>query len=256
MIIFWKIINVTKSCLPHHQSDGRTHRMITTTQRMGYLMHNTHPELQERKTQRTRGKSRHTRHTLRNLDRKLDKIHRDLAHVSWSQRRNESQQRPRPLTGWKRPYTNALTYELTTTAAHVVFRILNPNCIQWLYEDQKIIIKTPRRYETKPLWRDSRGQVTPTLARAQAYAKFLYIPGLQVIQNNGVHFHFTPARKYRDLLVKDKVTVYNGIKIKLTSLATTQQAVFPRGVYLGDLHTTTTLHSNSYWTNPCTKLSN
>jgi len=71
----------------------------TTTQQMGYLMHNTHPELQERKTQRTRGKSRHTRHTLRNLDRKLDKIHRDLAHVSWSQRRNESQQRPRPLTG-------------------------------------------------------------------------------------------------------------------------------------------------------------
>ena len=33
------------------------------------------PEPQERKTQRTRGKSRNTRHTLRNLDRKVDKIH-------------------------------------------------------------------------------------------------------------------------------------------------------------------------------------
>ena len=204
------------------------------------------PELQERKTRRTKDKSRNTRHTLRNLDRKLDKIHRDLAYVSWSQRRNESQRRPRPITGRKPPHTNALTYDLTPVAAHVVFRIFNPNCMQWLYEDQKIIIKTPRRYETKLLWRDSRGQVTPMLARAQAFAKFLYIPGLQVIQNKGVHFHFTPARKYRDLLVKDKMVVYNGIKIKLTSLAITQRAVFPRGVYLGALHITTTLHSNSY----------
>jgi len=160
------------------------------------------------------------------LDRKLDKIHKDLAHVSWSQRRSESQQRLRPLTGRKPPYTNALTYELTTAATRVVFRILNPNCIQWLYGDQKINIKTPRRYETKPLWRDSRGQVTPMLARPQAYAKFLHIPGLQVTQNNGAHFHFTPARRYRDLLVNDKVVVYNGTKIKSTSLAITQQTVF------------------------------
>ena len=165
------------------------------------------PKLQERKTQRTRSNSRNTRHTLRNLDRKLDKIHRDMAHVSWSQRRNESQQRPRPLTGRKPPYTNALTYELATAAARVVFRILNPDCIQWLYGDQKIIITTPRRYVAKPFWRDSRGNVTPMLARAQDYTKFLYISGLHVIQNNGVHFHFTPARKYRDLVVNDKVAV-------------------------------------------------
>ena len=99
------------------------------------------PELQERSTQRTRSNSRNTRHTLSNLNRKLDKIHWDLAQVSWSQRRNESQQRTRPLTRRKPPATNVLTYELTTAAAHVVFRILNPNCIQWLYEDQKIIIK-------------------------------------------------------------------------------------------------------------------
>jgi len=85
------------------------------------------PELRERKTRRTRGKSRNTRHTLRNLDRKLDKIHRDLAHVSWSQRRNESQQRPRPLTGRKPPYTNALTYELTPAVARVLsFAFLIP----------------------------------------------------------------------------------------------------------------------------------
>ena len=213
------------------------------------------PELQERKTQRTRSKLRNTRHTLRSLDRKLDKIHCDLAQVSWSQRRNESQQRPRPLTGRNPPYTNALIYELTPATAHVIFHIFNPNCIQWLYEDQKIIIKTSRRYEAKPLWRNSRGHVSPMLARAQDHTKFLHISGLHVIQNNGVHFHFTPARKYRDLLVKDKVAVHNGIKIKLMSLATTQQSVFSRGIYLGALHITTTLHSNSYWNNSCTTLS-
>jgi len=55
-----------------------------------------------------------------------------------------------------------------------------------------------------------------------------------------------PARKYRDLLVNDKVATDYGIKIRLTRLATTQQVVFPRGVYLGALHITTTLHINSY----------
>jgi len=141
-------------------------------------------------------------------------------------------------------YLHSIFYIAHTS--QIVFRILDPNCIQWLYGDQKVIIKTPRRYVAKPLWRDSRGHVTPILARAQNYAKFLRIPGLYVIQNNGVHFHFTPARKYRDLLVKDKVAAYDGIKITLTSLATTQQAVFPQGVYLGALHITTTLHLNSY----------
>ena len=202
------------------------------------------PEPQERKTQRTRSKSRNTRQTLRNLDRKLDKIYQDLARVSRSQRRNESQQRPRPLIGRNPSYKYALTYELTLVTAPVVFRILNPNCIQWIQVDQKIIIKTPRRYVAKPLWRDSCGHVTPMLARAQHYAKFLHIPGLHVIQNSGVQFHFTPARTYRDLLVEDRVAVDDGIKIRLTRLATT--AVFPRGVYLGALHITTTLHINSY----------
>jgi len=109
----------------------------------------------------------------------------------------------------------------------------------------KIIIKTPRRYVAKPLWRDSRGHVTPIRARARDYAKFLHIPGLHVIQTGGVQFHFIPARTCRDLLVKDRVTVDDGIKIRLTRLATTQ-VIFPRGVYLGALHTTTTLHINSY----------
>ena len=112
--------------------------------------------------------------------------------------------------------------------------------------DQKIIVKTPRRYVANPLWRDSRGHVMPMLARAQDYAKFLQIPGLHVIQNNGVHFYFTPARTYSDLLVEDKVAVDDGIKIRLTRLATTQQVAFPRDIYLGALHITTTLHLNSY----------
>jgi len=99
------------------------------------------PEPQERKTQRARGKSRNTRKTLRNLDRKLHKIHQDLAQVSRSQQRNESQPRPRPLLGRKPPYKSALTYELTPTAARVVFRILDPNCIQWLHVDQRSSLK-------------------------------------------------------------------------------------------------------------------
>jgi len=94
------------------------------------------PEPQERNTQRTRGNSRNTRQTLRNLDHKLDKIHRDLARVSWSQRRNESHQRPRSLIGRNPPYKYALTDELTSATARVVFRILDPNCIQWLHVDQ------------------------------------------------------------------------------------------------------------------------
>ena len=244
MIIVWKITLVTKPHPSHHQlrwtdtqndhhekADGIPDTQHTT-------------ELQERKTQRTRGKSRNTCQTLRNLDRKLDKIHQDLAQVSRSQCRNESQQRPRPLIGRNPPYKSALTYELTPTTARIVFCILDPNCIQWLHVDQKIIVKTPRRYVAKPLWRDSRGHVTPLLVRAQDYAKFLHIPGLHVIQNSGVQFHFTPARTYRDLLVEDRVAVDDGIKIRLTRLATT--AVFPRGVYLGALHITTTLHINSY----------
>jgi len=54
--------------------------------------------------------------------------------------------------------------------------------------DQKIIIKTPRTFVAKPLWRYARDHVTPILARARDYAKFLHTPGLHVIQNNGVHF--------------------------------------------------------------------
>jgi len=131
---------------------------------------------------------------LRNLDHKLDKIHHDLAQVSRSQWRNESQQRPRPPIGRKLLYKPPLTYELTPAAARVVFRILNPNCIQWLHVDQKIIIKAPQSYEAKPLWSDSRGQVTSTLARARDYAKYLHIPGLHVIQMHDVQFYFTPAR--------------------------------------------------------------
>jgi len=136
---------------------------------------------------------------------------------------------------------------LAPTAARVVFQIPNPNCIQWLHVDQKIIIKTPQRYEAKPLWRDSRGQVTMTQARARDYAEFLHIPGLHVIQIHDVQFRFTPAWAYRDLLVEDRVAVSNSIKIRLTRLATTKQAVFPRGAYLGDLHIVNPLHINVYW---------
>jgi len=59
------------------------------------------------------------------------------------------------------------------------------------------------------------------LARSQDYEKFLHISGLHGFQNNGVHFHFMSAWKYHDLLVKDKVAVDDGIKIRLTRLATT-----------------------------------
>ena len=174
-------------------------------------------------------------------------MHQDLAQVSRSGHWNGSPRQSRPLPGWNPPYKSALTYELTPNAARVVFRILDPNFIQWLHMYQRIIVKTQRRYVAKPLWRNSRWHATPVLARARDYAKFLHILGLHVIQISGVQFNFTPARTYRDLLVEDRVAVGDGIRIRLTRLATTQQVVFPRGVYLGAVHITTTLHVNSYW---------
>jgi len=135
------------------------------------------PELQERKTQRTRGKSRNTRHTLQNLDRKLDKIHRDLARVSWSQTRNEPQQRPRPLIGRNPQYKPAFTYELTPTAARVVFRILDPHCIQWLHVDQKIIVKNTTKICSQTTlarfaWpRHADADSCPRLCKISAYTR-------------------------------------------------------------------------------------
>jgi len=63
------------------------------------------PEPQEEKTKQARGRSRNTHQTLRHLDRKLDKIHQDLAHVSKSQRWNEPQQQVRSITG-RNPHTS------------------------------------------------------------------------------------------------------------------------------------------------------
>ena len=57
------------------------------------------PEPQEEKTKKTRGKSCNTRETLRHLDRKLDKMHQDLAQVSRSGHWNGSPRQSRPLPG-------------------------------------------------------------------------------------------------------------------------------------------------------------
>ena len=112
--------------------------------------------------------------------------------------------------------------------------------------DHSIIVKTPRRYVARPVWRNSRGQITQPPACSKDYANFLHIPGLNIIQTTGIKFHFTPARMYRDLLVEDRVMVNNGIKLRLTRIVMTQQVVFPKGVYLGRLHVTTDFHINSY----------
>jgi len=132
------------------------------------------------------------------------------------------------------------------SAARVVFRILDPVFIQWNHMDQNIIVITPKKYVAKSVWRNSRGQVTQTPARARDYATFLHIPGLKISQTTGVKFRFTPAHLYRDLLIEDRVMVDNGIKIHLTRRAMNQNVVFPKGVYLGHLHVTTDFHINSY----------
>jgi len=147
---------------------------------------------------------------------------------------------------WSCPPRNpALTYELTPGSARVVFRVLDPVFIQWNHMDQSIIVKTPRRYAAKPVWCNSRGQVTQPLARTRDYGNFLHIPGLHIIQKTGVRFRFTPACMYRELPLEDRVIVDNGIKIRLTRTALTQQVAFPKGVYLGRPYVTTDFHINS-----------
>jgi len=76
---------------------------------------------------------------------------------------------------------------------------------------------------------------------------FLHITGLNVIQTTGVKFRFTPARMSCHVLVEGSVLVKNGIKIRLSRLAMTQLAIFPKGVYLGRLHVQTDFHVNSYY---------
>jgi len=79
---------------------------------------------------------------------------------------------------WNCPPRNPdLIYELTPSAARVVLRILDPVFIQWNHMDQNIMVRTPRRYDAKPVWRNSRGQVTQPLARARDYANFYTYQG-------------------------------------------------------------------------------
>jgi len=51
---------------------------------------------------------------------------------------------------------------------------------------------------------------------------------------------------YLELLLEDRVILDNGIKMRLTHTALTQQVAFPKAVYLGRLYVTTDLHINSY----------
>ena len=148
---------------------------------------------------------------------------------------------------WNCPPRNPdLIYELTPSAARMVLRILDPVFIQWNHMDENIMVRTPRRYDAKPVWRNSRGQVTQPLARARDYANFLHIPGLHIIQKTGARFRFAPACMYRELLLEDRVIMDNGIKIRLTHTALTQQVAFAKGVYLGRLYVTADFHINSY----------
>ena len=135
---------------------------------------------------------------------------------------------------------------MTTTTARVVFCIHNPHYIIWRPKCQQLIIKAPHQYDTESLWHDSRVQCAPMQDRVQHYTKGLYITDLKVIHNNEVHFHFTPTRTYRDLLVHGKVAIRKGFNIKLTHLAMKQQTVFPRGTHLGTLHIIPEMHTTSY----------
>jgi len=134
------------------------------------------PEPPENKRQRIREKSHNTRRTLRNLDRKLDKIHQDLAQVNRSRWRNEPQYRPRPLLRHNLTHKPPTTYELTPAPARVVFRIFNPQCMQWLHSDQNLAIKSPQRYEAKrPRKLDSiRDRVIPIIILTSQTEKILH----------------------------------------------------------------------------------
>jgi len=187
-----------------------------------------------------------TQQTLQNLVRKIDKIHHDLARVNWSQRSNKPLQRHGNLTEQTTSWIHAFRHELTTTTARVVFCIHNPHYIKWCPKRQQLIIKAPHRYDTEPLWRDSRDQRAPMQDRVQHYTNGLYITDLKVIHNNEVHFHFTPIRTYRDLLVHGKVAIRKGINITFKHLAMKQQTVFPRGTHLGALHIIPQMHTTSY----------
>jgi len=184
-----------------------------------------------------------TRQTLQNLDRKIDKIYHDLARVNWSQRSNKPLQKQAKLTDQTTSWIHTTRHELLTTTARVVFCILNPHYIIWRPKRQQLIIKAPHRYDTEPLWSDSRDQHAPMQDQVQKYTNGLYINDLKVIHNNEVHFHFTPTRTYRDLLVHGKVAIRKGFNIKFTHLAKKQQTVFPQGTHLGNLHIIPQMHT-------------
>jgi len=63
------------------QSNSHEEEMTQTTQLI--------PESQDERTRKMRSKSRNTRQTLKQFDRKLDKIHQGLAQVSRSQQTRE-----------------------------------------------------------------------------------------------------------------------------------------------------------------------
>jgi len=204
----------------HNQINSHEEEMTQSTQPI--------QELHEDTTRKTKSNTRNTRQTLRQLDRKLDRIQQDLTQVNRAQQTHETFSNSRQLAWSQPPRKHALTYVLTPSAAQVLFRILDPVFIQWQHMDQSIIVKTPRRYVARSVWRNLRGQtqITQPPACTRDHANFLHIPGFNIIQTTGVKFHFTPARMYCDVLVEGSVIVNDGIKMHLSRLAMIQKPFF------------------------------
>jgi len=112
--------------------------------------------LQE-KTQEIRHKADYNRRTLRKLHHKLDKIHDCLAQAKQRHQSTDSRPAHRPLLRRQIPLTSRTGYELATIPAKVTFRITNPYYIQWQPNEQSIVIRAPRRFDTMSRWHNKRG---------------------------------------------------------------------------------------------------
>jgi len=204
------------------------------------------PPLRKRKAKQRKEKDRRTRRTLRDLNHQLDQINQSLQRAQPIQYRDYPQRQQQPIIGPRQIKTTARTYELTPQANRLAFRIFDTANIRWLQVEQKIIIKTPRRYTTAHFWRNSNGHAIQIPTQATDFAKFIYIPGVRVFHNQGMQFYFKPLRVFRDLLNEGVVTISKGIHLKLTLLAATQHTFMPKGIFIGELYVITNLHVNSF----------
>jgi len=198
--------------------------------------------LRKKADKRSREKNHQTRRNLRDLNRKLEKIHQHLARTQPPHYQNRSLQKTRPIINPQRPRQSMLTFELTPTMNRLAFRIFDTENIKWIHTEQKIILKTPKRYVAASLWRDANGQPVQRQTQARDLMKFIHIPGIRAFHNQGMQFYFKPTRIYRDVLLENFAIVSEGIRLRLSRVAASQRIVIPKSVYIGELNIINNLH--------------